>query len=148
MRQIQRQTNGWLPAIFNELIETENWPHLNTSHTPAINVAESENDYRIELAAPGMNKEDFNIRLDADNDLVIKMEKKTESKEGDNPKDEKVRYIRREFSYSKFQQTMILPEDVDCKAITAKMENGILTVTLPKIVVKEEPKVAQTIEIN
>lgn len=143
MRQIQRQNNGWLPTIFNEFFETENWPRMANTTSPAINVAESENDYRIELAAPGMNKEDFNIQLDADNDLVINMEKKVDNKEND-----KVHYIRREFSYTKFQQTMILPEDVDFKGISAKMENGILTVTLPKIVVKEEPKVAQHIEIQ
>ena len=81
---------------------------------PAINVFETAKEYKVELAAPGMTKEDFNVHIDEENNLVISMEKKTESKE-ENNKDEKKegRYLRREFSYTKFQQTMILPDDVD-----------------------------------
>ena len=83
--------------------------------------------------------------------IRITMEKKNEetkeSKENENGKPVNVRYLRREFAYSRFQQTLILPEDVDKKKIGAKVENGVLTISLPKIVIKEEPKVAQNIEI-
>ena len=150
MRQLSK-TNAWLPEIFNDFINTEWMPRTNAT-APAINVIENEQTYIVELAAPGMNKQDFSIQIDKDNDLVIKMEKKSENETNAAPNDnaqktKNVRYLRREFAYSKYQQTLILPEDVDIKSIKAKMENGILTITLPKIVVKEEPKVCKEIEI-
>ena len=67
-----------------------------------------------------MTKEDFKIHINEDNDLVISMEKKTESTEGDKEGKKESRYLRREFSYSKFQQTLILPDDVDKDKIDAK----------------------------
>lgn len=150
MRQLSK-TNAWLPEIFNDFINTEWMPRTNAT-APAINVIENEQAYIVELAAPGMNKQDFSIQIDKDNDLVIKMEKKSENETNAAPNDnaqktKNVRYLRREFAYSKYQQTLILPEDVDIKSIKAKMENGILTINLPKIVVKEEPKVCKEIEI-
>ena len=112
---------------------------------PAINVIENEKDYRIELAAPGMSKEDFNIKLDEENNLVISMEKKNENKEEDKKNG---RYLRREFSYSKFQQTMILPDDVDKDAISASVEHGVLTVDLPKQTPEAVQKTEKHIEIK
>jgi small heat shock protein len=111
---------------------------------PAINVIESEKEYKVEVAAPGMTKEDFNIRIDEDNNLVISMEKKVENKE--EKKDG--RYLRREFSYSKFQQTMILPDNVDKEKIAAQVENGVLTIDLPKLSEEEIKKPERTIEIK
>ena len=111
---------------------------------PAINVIETENGYKVEVAAPGMTKGDFNIRIDEDNNLVISMEKKIEDKE--DKKDG--RYLRREFSYSKFQQTMILPENVDKEKISAQVENGVLTIELPKLSEEEVKKAERTIEIK
>ena len=103
-----RRNQNWLPSIFNDFFDNE-WMEKANATAPAINVSESENEYKVEVAAPGMTKEDFNIRIDEENNLVISMEKKSESKE--EKKDRK--YLRREFSYSKFEQTMILPDDVD-----------------------------------
>ncbi len=94
-----------------------------------------------------MSKEDFNIQINEDNDLVIKMEKKNESQE-DEKTAKTTRYLRREFSYSKYLQTLILPDDVDKKKISAKVENGILTITLPKLEASEEPKVSQQIIVS
>lgn len=144
MRQITRN-NYWLPEIFNDFIDNT-WMPKTKATSPAINVAESEKDYIVEMAAPGMTKEDFNIQINEDNYLVIKMEKKNEANE--EKKAATTRYLRREFSYCKFMQTLILPEDVDKKKIAAKVENGILTVTLPKIEAKEEAKVSQQIIIS
>ena len=99
-----------------------------TPNTGRINdIIRLAKEYKVELAAPGMTKEDFNVHIDEENNLVISMEKKTESKE-ENNKDEKKegRYLRREFSYTKFQQTMILPDDVDKEKIGAHVENGVL----------------------
>jgi HSP20 family protein len=146
MRQLQR-TNGWLPEIFNDFFDNTWMPKANAT-APAINVSESEKNYTVELAAPGMKKEDFSIEINEDNDLVVKMEKKEEHNDEQKEPKENVRYLRREFAYSKYQQTLILPEDVDKTKIEAKVENGVLTVTLPKVVVKEEPKASRQIKIG
>ena len=142
-----RKNNGWIPDIFNDFFDTE-WMPKAKATAPAINVIEDEKKYTVEVAAPGMCKEDFDIQINENNDLVIKMEKKTSSETG-NKDEEKCncRYLRREFSYTKFQQTLILPEDVDKEMINAKVENGVLTIDLPKIVIKEEPKTSRQINI-
>lgn len=115
---------------------------------PAINVFETEKEYKVELAAR-YDKEDFNVHIDEENNLVISMEKKTESKE-ENNKDEKKegRYLRREFSYTKFQQTMILPDDVDKEKIGAHVENGVLNITLPKFTEAEKEKAKKFIDVK
>lgn len=142
-----RKNNGWIPDIFNDFFDTE-WMPKAKATAPAINVIEDEKKYTVEVAAPGMCKEDFDIQINENNDLVIKMEKKTSNETG-NKEAEKCncRYLRREFSYTKFQQTLILPEDVDKEMINAKVENGVLTIELPKIVIKEEPKTSRQINI-
>ena len=136
-----RRTQNWLPSIFNDFFDNE-WMAKANATAPAINVIETENGYKVEVAAPGMTKGDFNIRIDEDNNLVISMEKKIEDKE--DKKDG--RYLRREFSYSKFQQTMILPENVDKEKISAQVENGVLTIELPKLSEEEVKKAERTIE--
>ncbi len=146
MRQLQR-TNGWLPEIFNDFFDNTWMPKANAT-APAINVSESEKNYVVEVAAPGMKKEDFSIEINEDNDLVVKMEKKDEHNDEKKDSKDNVRYLRREFAYSKYQQTLILPDDVDKTKIEAKVEHGVLTVTLPKVVVKEEPKTSRQININ
>lgn len=74
--------NSWLPTVFNDFFDTDYMPKANAT-APAINVKESEKDYIVELAAPGMTKEDFNVNINQDGDLVIKMEHKHETKEED-----------------------------------------------------------------
>lgn len=69
----------WLPSIFNDFFDNE-WMAKANATAPAINVIESDKDYKVEVAAPGMTKEDFNIHLSEDNELVITMEKKNEKK--------------------------------------------------------------------
>lgn len=133
--------NNWLPEVFNDFFNTVNMPKANAT-APAINVLESEKQYTVELAAPGLRKEDFDVNINADGNLTIKMEKKEE-----NNKEENAHYLRREFSYSKYEQTIILPDDVDREKIGARVSNGVLTVVLPKIG-KEEQKVSRSIEIG
>ncbi len=135
------RTNNWIPAVFNDLFNTEFLPKTNCT-APAINVKESDKAYIVELAAPGMKKEDFNVHINDEGNLVVKMESKTEKKD----EDKNTRYLRREFSYSKFEQTLILPDDVKRDAISAKVEHGVLTVELPKIV-EEKVKVSRQIDI-
>lgn len=138
-----RKSQNWLPSIFNDFFDNE-WMVKANATAPAINVIETEKAYKVELAAPGMTKEDFNVRIDEENNLVISMEKKTENKE--EKKDG--RYLRREFSYSKFQQTMILPENVDKDHISAQVENGVLNIELPKLSEEEVKKPDRTIEVK
>lgn len=138
-----RKNQNWLPSVFNDFFDNE-WMEKANSTAPAINVIESDKDYKIELAAPGMTKDDFNVRIDEDNCLVISMEKKNENK--DEKKDG--RYLRREFSYSKFQQTLVLPDDVEKENISAKVEHGVLTVDIPKKAPVEAAKLQRCIEVK
>ena len=135
------RSNNWIPAVFNDLFNTEFLPKVSAT-APAINVKESDKAYTVELAAPGMKKEDFNVHINDEGNLVVKMESKNEAKE----EDKTTRYLRREFSYSKFEQTLILPDDVKKDAISAKVENGVLTVDLPKLV-EEKVKLSRQIDI-
>ena len=132
--------NSWLPEVFNDFFYNNNMPKANAT-APAINVLENENEYIVELAAPGLRKEDFDISINNDGDLVIKMEKKNEVK------DEKAHYLRREFAYSKFEQTLILPDDVNKDEVGARMSDGVLNITLPKLN-KTVQKVARQIEVG
>lgn len=122
-----KKSQNWLPGIFNDFFGNE-WIEKANSASPAINIIESDTDYKVELAAPGMTKDDFSVKIDADNQLVVSMEKKEEHKD----EDKKGRYLRREFSYSRFQQVMILPENVEKDKIDAKVQNGVLTIDIPK----------------
>lgn len=143
MSPVMRRNQEWLPSIFNDFLSNEWMPRANAT-APAINVFETEQNYEIELAAPGLNKDDFNVHVDEDNNLVITMEKKSADKEGKK----NGRYLRREFSYSKFQQTMILPEDVDKDKISAHVENGVLNVVLPKVSEDDKAKAIRSINVE
>ncbi len=139
-----RRNQNWLPSIFNDFFDND-WMERANATAPAINVIENEKDYQIELAAPGMTKDDFTVKLDEDNNLVITMEKKNESKDEDKKNG---RYLRREFSYSKFQQTMILPDDVEKDKISASVEHGVLTIDLPKVSQEEAKKAERHIDVK
>ena len=131
-----------LPSLFNSLFEEfANFDKLDKNFNkfvPAVNVAESDKDFTIEVSVPGFNKEDFNIRLDNDV-LTISGEHKTEEEEN------KKNYTRKEFNYTSFERSFTLPETVNTDAIDAKYENGILNIILPK---KEEAQVKPTKEIK
>ena len=138
-----RRTQNWLPSIFNDFFDND-WMVKANATAPAINVIESDKDYKVEVAAPGMTKEDFNVHIDEENNLVISMEKKTENKE----EKKEGRYLRREFSYSNYQQCYTLPEDADREKISAKVADGILEVEIPKLTPKEEAKTTKNIEVK
>ena len=135
------RTNSWIPSVFNDLFDTDFMPKANCT-APAINVKENDKAYTVEVAAPGMKKEDFNVHINDESNLIIKVESKNEKKE----EDKTTRYLRREFSYSKYEQTLILPDDVKKEDISAKVENGVLTVELPKVI-EEKVKVSRQIDI-
>lgn len=138
-----RRSQNWLPSIFNELFD-DNFMGITPAKqfaSPAVNVLENEKDYQIELAAPGMTKGDFSIRLENDNELSIKLEKKEE-------KSEKKNYLRREFSYASYQQSFIIPEEVEIEKIAAAMNDGVLTITLPKREITVKTPASRQIEIQ
>ena len=135
-------TNDWISKAFNDFFKNDYMPRANAT-APAINVKESKDAYTVEVAAPGMTKSDFSVNIDADNNLAISMEKKDERKE----ENRETRYLRREFSYAKFQQTMILPDDVDKDRITARVEDGVLLIGLPKVSREEVHRFGRSIEI-
>ena len=136
------RTNNWIPAVFNDLFSTEFMPKASAT-APAINVKETDKAYIVELAAPGLKKEEFNVHINDEGNLIIKMEKKEET----NNEDKSARYLRREFSYSKFEQTLILPDGVERDQIKAHVEHGVLTVELPKHE-EHKVKVSRQIEIG
>ena len=117
--------NNWLPEVFNDFL-SNNDMNRTSATAPAINVLESEHSYTVELAAPGLTKDDFDVNINADGDLTVRMEKHSKEEETQG------RYLRREFAYSKYEQTLILPDDVDKEKIAARVADGILTVELPK----------------
>lgn len=123
---IIRRSNNWLPSVFNDFFGNE-WMQNNNRSVPAVNIQQNDNGFLVEVAAPGMTREDCNVRIDEENNLVIAFEKKNESEE----KDKKGTYLRREFSYTQFQRTMILPDNVEKENISARVENGVLTVAIP-----------------
>ena len=134
--------NSWMPDVFNDFFDTDFMPRANAT-APAINVKETEKDYTVEVAAHGLKKGDFTINLNDEGNLVIKMEKKNEAKD----ENKKEHYLRREFSYSKFEQTLLLPDDVDKEKIAANVSDGVLNIELPKIE-KAAAKTARQIEVK
>lgn len=145
MSAIRRyNTQNWLPSLFNDFFDND-WMVKANATAPAINVIESDTDYRVEIAAPGMRKEDFTIHVGEDNELTIAMEKKDEKKEEDK---KNKRYLRQEFSYTQFEQTLVLPDDVDKDKIAASVNDGVLTIDLPKRTPEEKAKVNRMIEIK
>lgn len=131
----RNRSNDWFPSfsgMFDDFFNRSlsNWNNGNFSATqttlPSVNVKETDENYEVELAAPGMDKNDFHVTLDG-NLLTISSEKQA----GNEEKDE--RYTRREFSYQSFQRSFELPKDVvDEENIQAKYENGVLRLTIPK----------------
>lgn len=143
---VTRNSQNWLPAVFNEMFDNDFMlPRTMARTAPAINVIESKDAYTVELAAPGMSKDDFKVTLNEDENLVIEIEKKAEKTQENKDQN---RYLRREFSYTKFHQTLLLPEDVNREAIAATVENGVLTVALPKFLPEEQKREAKQITIQ
>ena len=143
MTPMRRYEQNWLPEIFNDFFAND-WMNRTSATAPAINVIEDDKDYKVEVAAPGMKKEDFNVNVTDDNYLVLTMEKKNETKD----EDKKRKYLRREFSYHKFEQSLALPEDVNKDEIKASVTDGILTIEIPKVKACEKKPTVKQIAIQ
>lgn len=128
--------NNWLPSVLDEMfkgdwIETNNPVHSFDKNIPAANVKETNDEFIVEIAVPGLKKEDFEIALD-ENILSISSEDKTAEET------EQEHYTLREFSYESFQRSFNLPESIDHSKISADYADGVLKIDLPK---REEAKV-------
>lgn len=140
-------TNNWLSNAFDDFFNTEWMPRVNAT-APAVNVKEDNEKYEMQIAAPGIKKEYCRVSIDKDGNLNVKIENKFEQKEEDKKEEKKEHYLRREFSYSNYEQNYTLPEDVDKEKISAKVEDGILNIILPKLSKEEETKATRKIEIG
>ena len=143
---LARRSNNsdWLSNFFNDnFFDTDLMPRMNAT-APAINVKENEKSYTMEVAAPGLKKEWVRVNIDTDGMLNIAIENKMEHKDEDKHE----HYLRREFSYSNYQQTYSLPDDADREKISAKVDNGVLEVQIPKLAPKEEAKYEKKIEVK
>jgi HSP20 family protein len=141
MLPILRTRNAW-PSLVDEFFNGEFFPRFidaETQHSiPAVNIVESKDDYRIEVAAPGLTKEDFKVNLE-NNVLTVSSEKEENREE----KDEKI--MRKEFSYYSFNRSFTLPVTVNSEKIKATHKDGILQIMIPK---KEEAKERPAREIK
>ena len=142
-----RRTQGWVPGILDDFFGNE-WVDKTSSTAPAVNVIETDKEYKVEIAAPGLTRDDFKIDINEDNELTVSMEKKVEKNEESEKEGKKHTYLRREFSYSSFRQRMILPDNVNVDNIDAKMENGVLTIDIPKKTEEEKRKNMRQIDIK
>lgn len=141
-----RRTGGMYPSFMEDFFD-DHWSGQGNgfdtgTRIPAVNVKESDEEFEIQVAAPGMEKEDFDINVE-NNTLSISAEQQNENEQ----KNEKGRFTKREFSFSSFKRSFSLPETVNDEDIKANYENGILKLSIPK---KEEarPKPPRQIAIE
>ena len=139
-RKYTRQT--WLPDIFQDFFENN---ALEKVAAPAMNVIESDCCYKLELAAPGMTKDDFKVHINSDGNLVIDMERNKEEK---NECKGECKYLRKEFAYTKYHQVLALPENAMKDEIEARVENGVLCVRIPKMQKAKEEAEKRLIEVK
>ena len=138
---VTRRNQDFMPTLFNELM---NW-NDTTYSTPRMNIMETKDNYKLELCIPGLTKEDVKLSIDAEGNLVVEMVKENKSEKKENK--EEMRYLRHEFSVEHFRQTVMLPEDIHKEQISAKVDNGILDIVIPKVTVEEKKQAMQTIEV-
>ena len=133
-----KKGQNWLPMIFHDFFGNEWIERAKSVSTPAVNIIENDKEYEVQIATPGVCKEDINVHVNSDNYLEITVEDKSENDE----KDKKGKFLRREFSFSQFRQTLALPDNVDADKIEATQHNGILKVVIPKksLPAPKEPK--------
>lgn len=139
MTLVKRRNDDWLPSVFDDffrndwLAERMNSRNLGMN-VPAVNIQENEDEFVMELAAPGKKKEDFNVELDNEV-LTISSEEKEEHRS-----EEKGKYTRREYSYNSFTRSFTLPDSANSDKIAANYQDGVLKITIPKLEEAKTPK--------
>ncbi|HOZ82524.1 MAG TPA: Hsp20/alpha crystallin family protein [Bacteroidia bacterium] len=126
--------------LFNDFFDGVVSNNITKSFSPSVNVKESDHEFKLELAAPGLSKDDFKINIE--NDMLNISAEKKEEQATQNEK-----YTHKEFSYSSFKRTFTLPETADREKISAAYDNGVMTLVIPK---KDEarPKPLREIKIS
>ena len=135
--------NNWFPTVFDDFFSNDWMPRMKAT-APAVNVKEDAKAYTMELAVPGIKNEFCRVNINADGNLEVAIENKLEHKE----ENKKEHFLRREFSYSNYQQTYVLPDDIEKDHIAAKVDNGVLTITLPKFTKEEVKQIQRQINID
>ena len=135
-------SNSWFPTVFDDFFNSDWMPKMKAT-APAVNVKEDAKAYTMEVAVPGIKKEFCRVNINEDGNLDIAIENKMEHKE----EDKKQHYLRREFSYSNYQQTYVLPDDIVKENIAAKVDDGVLTITMPKVTKDDVKKIQRQIDI-
>ena len=120
---------NWLNNWFDDNFFNTPVMAQTTTTAPAVNVKEDNKQYVMEVAVPGLKKEQVNMSIDKDGYLTLSIENKNEQKD----ENKKEHYLRREFSYSSYQQSYQLPDNVDREKINAKVSDGVLEIELPKV---------------
>ncbi|MCU0345446.1 MAG: Hsp20/alpha crystallin family protein [Saprospiraceae bacterium] len=138
-------------SMFNEFFNHDfpvSFRNGQVQKSPAVNVAETKDAYRLEVAAPGLAKEDFEVKVDKDQlTISAKKSERNEVKPETTEAKPEERYTRREFSYFEFKRSFHLPETVDANNIKASYENGVLNVVIEKKA-EAKPQPARVIEIG
>ena len=140
-------SNSWFPTVFDVFFSNDWMPKMKAT-APAVNVKEDAKAYTMELAVPGIKKEFCRVNINNEGNLEVVIENKLEHKEENKEDNKKEHYLRREFSYSNYQQVYVLPEDIVKDNITAKVEHGVLTIVMPKVSKEDVKKVQRQIEIG
>ena len=142
---LARKSQDFFPTLFNDLFDF-NWNgNYAANAAPQMNIKENNASYEMEFSVPGLTKDDLNISIDQEDNLVVEMTKKTEKEEKD---DKEEHYLRHEFTSSQFKEIMALPDNIYKDQIDAKVENGILKISLPKREIEAEQPSIKQIEIH
>lgn len=139
-----RRNDNWFPSLLDELF-TENrldTPNYENFSIPAVNIQEKNTNFVVQLAVPGLKKENFNIEVEDDilkisAEVTSNLSEDKEEKE-ESHTDNETKFTRKEFNYSSFKRSFTLPENVNVEDVNATYNQGVLEITLPK---KEEEKV-------
>lgn len=135
--------SDWLSNFFDDtLFNTEVMSRMNAT-APAINIKETDKNYIMEVAAPGLKKDMVKMNIDKDGYLNVSIENKDEKKE-----EKEEHYLRREFSYSSYSQSYALPEDANQEKISAEVSDGVLKIEIPKIAKEEKKDDVKHIEVK
>ncbi len=141
---LARINRSYVPAYWDDFFNDKFFNQLKSTGSgeslPAVNISEDDKGYSIEVAVPGIAKDNFNLEIE--NDVLI-----LSSEQEENKDEQKQNYLRREFSYQSFKRSFELPETIDQEQINATIDAGILTLSLPK---KEEEiqKAPRQIEVK
>ena len=138
----RRDNSDLMPTFLDRFFDSDWVPMVNAT-APAVNVKENEKAYTMEVAFPGLKKENCLINGDEEGNLAVKIETKKEGK----TENTKEHYLRREFSYGNFQQSYVLPDDVNKEQISAKVNDGVLEIELPKFLQSEKQKNCRRINV-